>query len=204
VTFSPQFLATYSTDLVINSTAGQMTVPLAGAVVVTSQPVEPTIIEFTASPVSVVAGEMVTMCYGVRDAVKARIDPDIGEVKPGDRDCVTYRVPRTTNYTLTATGSDSRTASQQLTVRVRPLLPVEIIYFRAQPSSIPEAGKVQLCYGVVNARSASIDQDVGEIRPSEKDCVYVSPKQTTTYTLTATGYDGKPLTQSFTLWVGSK
>jgi hypothetical protein len=149
---------------------------------------------------------MVTMCYGVRDAVKARIDPDIGEVDhsttEGTVHCVTFRVQRTTNYTLTVTGGDGRTVSQQLTMRVRPLLPVEIIYFRAQPSSIPEAGRAQLCYGVVNARSASIDQDVGEIKPSEKDCLYVSARQTTTYTLTATGYDGKTVTQSFTLRVG--
>jgi len=103
---------------------------------------------------------------------------------------------------LTAKGRDGRTVSQQLTVSVSPLLPVEIIYFRAQPSPIPKARIVQLCYGVVNARSARIDQDVGEINPSEKDCVDVSAQSTTTYTLTATGYDGKTVSRRFTLKVG--
>ncbi len=202
VIFSPLLRVNhYSTNLSINATVGQQTISLTGTVVIPSQPAEPTITEFTATP----AGNGIfTICYGMLDAVSARIDPDIGEVQPTKGDCVAYRVPRTTNYTLTAKGRDGRTVSQQLTVSVRPLLPVEIIYFRAQPSLITEAGRAQLCYGVVNARSAHIDQNVGEIRPLEKECVYVSPKQTTTYTLTATGYDGKTVTQRFTLRVGTK
>jgi len=199
VIFSPLFRVNHSTNLSINTTVGQQTVSLTGAVVVPSQPAEPTITEFTATP----AGNgTFTICYGMRDAVSARIDPDIGEVQPTKGDCVAYRVPRTTNYMLTATGRDGRTVSRQLTVSATPLLSVEIIYFRAQPSSIPEARRVQLCYGVVNASSARIDQDVGEINPSEKDCVDVSAQSTTTYTLTATGYDGKTVSRRFTLKVG--
>jgi len=66
-----------------------------------------------------------------------------------------------------------------------------------------DAGRrVQLWYGVVNVRNARIDQDVGEVKSPLKGCLYVSAKQTTIYTLTAAGYDGKTVTQCFTLREG--
>jgi hypothetical protein len=202
VIFSPKSPGRYTATLSINATAGQQTIYLNGVGVSQSQPGGPTITEFTASPASVAAGDAVTMCYGAQDAVRTTIDPDIGEVKPIDRNCFTYRVTRTTSYTLTATGRDGRRVSRQLTVRVESLPTVEITHFRAQPSSLPEAGKVQLCYGVLLARGARIDQGVGEIESSMDNCIYVTAKQTTTYTLTATGADGKTVTRSLTLRVG--
>jgi WD40 repeat protein len=203
VRFSPKAPGRYSAYLLINTTAGQQTVPLTGVGVDKQQPA-PTILGFTASPTTVVTGERVTLCYGVQNAIEARIDP--GNIYGGTSSNNCYQVVATSatgsiTYVLTARGRDGRAVSQPVRVRVRPLLPVEIIYFRAMPSTIAPGGRAQLCYGVTNARAARIEPDVGEIKPSEKDCVYIQPKQTTTYTLTATGLDGKAVTQRFTLQV---
>jgi WD40 repeat protein len=203
VTFSPQFVARYSTNLFIETTAGQQTVSLTG-VGVASPSSGSTITNFTATPTNIMAGDRVTLCYTVQeqDVVDVRINPGnvIGRF---GYNCYAVFPTGNTTYTLTVTGRDGQRVSREVTVRVRPLLPVKIIYVRAQPSTIAPGGRAQLCYGVTNARTARIEPDVGEIKPSEKDCVYVQPKQTTTYTLTATGIDGKAVTQRFTLQVST-
>jgi len=44
---------------------------------------------------------------------------------------------------------------------------------------------VQICYGVVNAKNVAFDPPVENVWPSMNRCVDVSPKKSTTYTLTA-------------------
>ncbi|MGE0130708.1 MAG: hypothetical protein AB7U82_21725 [Blastocatellales bacterium] len=211
VRFSPNTLGTFRARLLIkvfgsDKRERQWSAPIIGIGGNEPQSAAPTIINFSASPANVVAGEQITLCYGVRDAVEARITPGNIYGGLGGNNCYAVVAPSASGYityTLTAKGRDGQTVSQQARVRVRNLLPVEIIYFRAQPATIAPGGRAQLCYGVTNARAARIEPDVGEIKPSEKDCVYIQPKQTTTYTLTATGLDGKAETQRFTLRVGT-
>jgi len=57
----------------------------------------------------------------------------------------------------------------------------------------------QLCYGVVNAKTIKLDPPVEDIKPSFRHCLDISPKRTTTYTITAD--DGTGHTKSASLTV---
>lgn len=60
-------------------------------------------------------------------------------------------------------------------------------------------GKVQLCYGVENAESASITPSPGVVKPIRKECVPVSADATRTYTLTARNSAGTAVTRALTV-----
>jgi hypothetical protein len=62
-----------------------------------------------------------------------------------------------------------------------------------------EAG--QVCYGVANAKSVALQPQTNPVWPSHNLCVDVKPLKTTTYTLTATGADGKTVSQEVTVEV---
>ena len=49
----------------------------------------------------------------------------------------------------------------------------------------------QVCFGVANAKSVTLLPQPSPVWPSHNLCVDVKPNKTTTYTLTATGQDGK-------------
>jgi hypothetical protein len=59
----------------------------------------------------------------------------------------------------------------------------------------------QLCYGVANAKTLTIDPPVGELWPSHARCLDVSPKKDTTYTLTIQDAAANTQTQSVTVKV---
>jgi hypothetical protein len=54
----------------------------------------------------------------------------------------------------------------------------------------------QVCYGVANARTVTLEPQSSPVWPSHNLCVDVKPAKTTTYTLTAIGADGKSVTQT--------
>ena len=66
--------------------------------------------------------------------------------------------------------------------------------FYATPAVIRRGESAQICYDVVNAKSVSLDPPVAEVWPSHTRCFGVSPKRTTTYTLTVTDAKGKTAT----------
>jgi hypothetical protein len=62
--------------------------------------------------------------------------------------------------------------------------------------------KAELCYGVSNAKTVTIEPRPDEaVWPSLARCVSVSPKKTTTYTLTASDRDGHSEQESRTIQV---
>ena len=67
-------------------------------------------------------------------------------------------------------------------------LPARIMSFTAQPASIKPGETVTLNWAVENPRSVSITPDVGRAAP--RGPLKVTPKATTTYTLTVTGVNG--------------
>src|SRR5690242_13773965 len=67
------------------------------------------IVQFYAAAPSVAPGQKVLLCYGVENAVSVRITPDVEPVPPAINRCVEASPRRTTEYTLTATGSDGKT-----------------------------------------------------------------------------------------------
>lgn len=78
----------------------------------------------------------------------------------------------------------------------------KILNFYAMPGEIRRGDTVQLCYGVANAQSVKIDPDIGHgMWPSLSRCLDITPKKTTTYTLTAADAHGKTQTASLTIKV---
>jgi hypothetical protein len=59
----------------------------------------------------------------------------------------------------------------------------------------------QVCFGVANAKSVTLEPQASPVWPSHNLCVDVTPKKTTTYTLTAGGADGRALTEQVTVRV---
>lgn len=78
----------------------------------------------------------------------------------------------------------------------------QIMSFYASPGVIHRGDSAEICYGVANAKSVDIDPKPSEgVWPSLDRCVSISPKKTTTYTLTAQDAKGQKKTQSLTLEV---
>lgn len=78
----------------------------------------------------------------------------------------------------------------------------KILNFYAMPAHIHRGDQVQMCYGVANAQSVTIEPDTGrQTWPSITRCIEVTPEKTTTYTLTAKDAHGKTQTASLTIEV---
>jgi hypothetical protein len=77
-------------------------------------------------------------------------------------------------------------------------LAIQMLY---AAQSIRRGETAQICYGVANAKSVTLEPQSNKVWPSHNLCVEVKPTKTTTYTLTATGADGKALTQQVTVQV---
>ncbi len=67
-------------------------------------------------------------------------------------------------------------------------LPARIMEFKAEPSSIKPGESTTLTWAVENPRTTTIEPTVGRAMP--RGVLKVTPKATTTYTLTVTGVNG--------------
>ena len=59
-----------------------------------------------------------------------------------------------------------------------------ILSFFASPPSISRGDESELCYSVSNAKTVAIQPPVGDVWPAFDHCVSVTPRKTTTYTIT--------------------
>jgi len=73
--------------------------------------------------------------------------------------------------------------------------------FYVSPAAIRRGQSAQLCYGVANAKTISIEPPPGPVWPSYSRCLDITPSKTTIYTLTIAGASGPPQSQSVTLKV---
>lgn len=162
------------------------------------------IIQFYAMPSVVNRGESVTMCYGVKNADKVVIEPNIRTLTLSRNRCFSITVNSTRTYRLIATGAGGK-ASAKLTLKVRsraarreqmPLITV----FAASNKTVVKQQPVTICYSVNNARDVSIDPPVRKLGP-ESMCFVVRLDKTTTFRLTATGTDGRKQQQRLTITV---
>lgn len=68
--------------------------------------------------------------------------------------------------------------------------------------SVLRRGKsTQLCYGVENAKTVTIEPSVAKLKPTYHSCFDIAPKTTTTYTITAYDGGGHKESKSLTLQV---
>lgn len=77
-------------------------------------------------------------------------------------------------------------------------LAIQMLY--ATPR-IRRGDTAQICYGVSNAKSVTLEPQNNPVWPSHNLCIDVKPTKTTAYTLTAAGADGKSVSQQITVEV---
>ena len=74
--------------------------------------------------------------------------------------------------------------------------------FKADPPALASGVNGRLCYGVENATRLDLTPHVETILPSSHNCVDITPRETTVYTLTAYGADGRTDTKEAEVKVG--
>lgn len=90
--------------------------------------------------------------------------------------------------------AEARTKDAEKVLEVYGGNKVTILNLSLSENAIHRGDTAQLCYGVSNAKTVSVNPHVGEVWPSMYRCVDVSPRTDTTYTLTAS--DGKGHSES--------
>ena len=114
----------------------------------------------------------------------------------------TFTAAGSTSYGFRLTVTDQvtgLTASATTTVSTQKAL--QVVRFSATPSQIAAGQSSTLSWNVPEATSVTIAPTVGTVNPS--GTASVSPTQTTTYTLTATGQGGQQITANVTVTVGA-
>lgn len=136
-----------------------------------------------AEPLVVVQGHPTTLTWTTLRADTVTIKPDIGEV---DQDgSISVSPTKTTTYTITATGPGG-TATDTVTVTV--IQPSPTISITANPETIQAGESSTLTWTSTYADFCVIDQGIGSV--SMSGSLMVSPTETTTYTIMATGPGG--------------
>lgn len=77
----------------------------------------------------------------------------------------------------------------------------DILSFYVSPGEIQRGEDAQLCYGVSNTKTVTLDPPIAEMWPSATRCINISPKKTTNYTLTAADAQGNKKSLSVELKV---
>ncbi len=77
----------------------------------------------------------------------------------------------------------------------------EILSFYASAGEIRRGETVTLCYGVANAKKATLEPQSNPVWPSYARCVDAAPRKDTTYTLTAEDAAGHVKTETLTVKV---
>jgi len=143
----------------------------------------PTITSFTATPVSVAAGQSSTLNWVVTGSPTLRVNAGVGAVAGTS---ATVTPATTTTFTLTATNAFG-TATAVVTVTVGN--PPTITSFTATPASVTAGQSSTLSWVAPGAVTLSISPGLGIVTGTS---VSVRPAATTTYTLTATNAFGSP------------
>jgi hypothetical protein len=198
---STQVNPTATTTYTMTATGtGGSTVTATAIVTVSAVPVlNPQIIMFNGSPLSITAGGMSTLSWSTVNATAVTIS-GLGAEQPNGS-ASTPALNTTTSYTLTATGANGNTVQAVITIQVTPVSIPQVVVFSANPQTINSGQSSQLCWQVVGATTVNISNGVGT-GLSPNTCATVSPQTTTTYTLSATNAAGS-IQASVTVNVGS-
>jgi hypothetical protein len=157
------------------------------------------ILQFYASEVAVARGERVLLCYSVENAQSVSLTPEVDRVYPAYSRCVQATPSRTTTYTFTAEGADGSKATKSVVVQVQGSAAsptgLRIKYFEPRKKE----DFTLLCYAVDNAESVEITPNVLPASSIASSCLGVAPREATTYTLTASGPDGRKIQRTLTV-----
>jgi hypothetical protein len=138
----------------------------------------------TANPTTINKGDSSTLSWTTRGATSFVIDNNIGSVTPIAAGSRSVSPQVTTTYTGTATGpAGTVTCKATIEVPPQPLPPVCTLV--ASPTQIAPGESSTLTWTTKRAKTVTIDQNIGAVTPLAGGSVSVSPRSTTTYTLTA-------------------
>jgi hypothetical protein len=187
---------TQSTTYTITATGANGTTDSCNVAVTVTPGQVPRIIQFSANPASITAGQSSTLLWAVENATTVSIS-SIGNVSLTGTQSVSPAA--NTTYTLTATNAAGNvTAQATVTVTGTGTAPA-ITSFTATPANSPSSGSpVVLACTATNATSLSIDGTNFNGLTGTKT---VNPTQTTTYTCTATGTGGLTASKTVTVTV---
>ncbi|QTA84132.1 Integrine FG-GAP repeat- and CAP domain-containing protein [Desulfonema magnum] len=136
----------------------------------------------TAQPEVIPPGGTSVLTWDTTHADSCVIEPDIGNADPNGS--VEISMTETTTYTITATGT-AGTGTDSVTVAVASAPTVSI---SAEPEIIQEGDSAVLTWSSTHADLCVIEPDIGNAVPNGS--AEISPTETTTYTITATGLAG--------------
>ncbi len=148
---------------------------------------ETRVVSCFASPATIFKGESTTISYLTENAKSVTIEPGVGPVQLSGSVVVSPVV--TTAYRVIAVGADGVTqaiCNANVTVTEKVGMP-RIVRFTADPTLIGEGEKSTLTWTTEGATQISITF-VGDVK--ETGTADVTPKSTTTYTLTASNSAG--------------
>lgn len=167
----------------------------------------PVIDTFTASAASVLAGESVTLTWAVRQATTVSVTAtpggalvDASTMLAGSATSAPLTAPAT--FTLVARGAGGE-VTRSVEVAIRAPAEVAILRFEATPATLASGETALISYEVANATGVAITLDGGGVVLESAEpagSVSVSPRVTSTYTLTAEG-PGGPKTSALTIEV---
>jgi hypothetical protein len=109
------------------------------------------------------------------------------------------------NRSIEKRAKEERTLQQQeqdrITIEQLGGSELAIQNFYASPGEIRRGASVQICYGVANAKTVTLEPQPNPVWPSHSRCVDVTPKKTATYTLTIGDAAGNTKTQTLVVKV---
>jgi hypothetical protein len=198
-TFTAALSQTYSFRLTVRDPSGAQSI--ATTTVSTQNPQPLRVISFTAMPPTIAPGGRSQLRWIVEGADTVSIAPGAaGNVDPrtGTLDVTPTA---TTTYVLTARNAGGTvTANTTVTVAAPAASDPRIIRFEATPTNILSGESSTLSWTTEGATQVSIS-GLGNVDASGSRTV--SPTQTTTYTLTARGSDGRQVTAPVVVTVGT-
>lgn len=151
-------------------------------VVAKKETTPPPLVNISANPPSIKAGESSVLTWTSTHADTCSIEPNIGSVAlNGSR---TVSPEESTTFTITASGAGGST-SANVTVTVLYPPTVEI---SADPETIFLGQPCTLSWNSIHSNSCVIDSGIGSVDVS--GFITISPSETTTYTITASGLGG--------------
>ena len=165
----------------------------------------PEIVRFTAVPPEIRLGDCSVLQWETRGASRVfvtNLTSAGAPVNVNTSDQLVVCPQRTTTYSLTATNDRGEIVSSDVTIVVRPNLPI-ITQFTATPSEIKIGESSLLTWATENADTLTLTNSNGGILPTSgaNGSLSVTPAVTTTYTLTATNGAGESVSAAVTVVV---
>jgi len=146
------------------------------------QEIDPPTVSISAVPETLISGEHTVLSWSSNDADSCIIEPGIGPVDPIGS--VEISPTETTEYTITAANLGG-TATDRVIITVYHIPTVDI---SAMPDTIIEGASSTLTWISTYAETVTIDNGIGTV--DADGSLDVSPAETKTYTITATGFGG--------------